>query len=196
MLFAVTWWISDPGLFFTQFQSKDHIMTSNNALKFIIFDMLTVFSSSVLSQLYPSSPIVSTFSGESASHHLWVWASLFYFLFILFFFCVFCFTMLWQRHCNQHCLSWHKLGPNAFWSLRWRSCCSDWGKKTIFNNCKFCRSPRSASTWAHSFGGAAQEITLFFIVTIKSIGEETEIQLVNNQKVLSRQRLLLEMLSK
>lgn len=141
-------------VFHTLFQFKHHIIKSNYALNFIIFNiMLAIFSSSVLSQLYPSSLTVSTFSGGSASHHLWDLAFLFYFLahslLVLF-------TMLWQRHCNQHCFSWHKLGPNAFGHWGEEVVATDWGQKTIFDNCKFCRNPRSASAWARSFG-AAQE---------------------------------------
>lgn len=86
------------------FQFKDHIIISNYALNFIIFNiMLTVFSS-VLSQLHLSSLSVSTFSGESASHHLWVWASLFCFWFISFFFCVLFHNALADA-LFQHCFS-------------------------------------------------------------------------------------------
>lgn len=69
-------------------QFEEWIIISNYALNFIIFNIrLVVYSSSILSQLYPSSPTVSTFSGECASCHLWFCASLL-FCFVCLSFCV------------------------------------------------------------------------------------------------------------
>lgn len=124
-------------------QFEEWIIISNYALNFIIFNIrLVVYSSSILSQLYPSSPTVSTFSGEDASCHLWFCASLILFR-LLIFLCVcsalscpfplFAITfflllplwapmVLWQGHCSQHRLSWHRLGSTPFWALRWTSC--------------------------------------------------------------------------
>lgn len=146
----------------TLFQFKDHIIKSNYALNFIIFNvMLAVFSSSVLPQLYPSSLTVSSFSGESAAHHLWVWASLFCFDFFFFNLILFlCVSQCFGRGTVTSIISAGR-SLHLMLSGHWgeKVVASDWGKQTIFNSGKFCRSPGSASTWTWSFGGAAQEIT-------------------------------------
>lgn len=148
-------------------QFKERIIRSNYALNFIIFNItLVVFSSSILPQLYPSSPTVSTFSGESASRCLWFCASLLDFLcaYLLPFF-VFCFV------CSDLSCPSPWLGITFFFSPFQPPQCfgsgtvtsivladtnlelilsdhwgeevvaSDSGNKPIFNNCKFCRVP-------------------------------------------------------
>jgi len=81
-------------VFYTLLQFSEQITRLNYALNFMIFDItLAVSSSSILSQLYQSSPTVATCSGENASHHLCFCASLLYFLFAhLLHFFIFCFV--------------------------------------------------------------------------------------------------------
>lgn len=165
-------------------QFKERIIISNYALNSIIFNItLAVFSSSILSQLYPSSPTVSTFPRESAPHHLWFCASLLYFLFAYLFpffvFYVVCSdfscpspwlgitffllplsapTMLGSGSVASIVLADTNLDLILFDHWGEEVVASDSGNKTMFNNCKFCRSPKLAPTWAHSLGGASQEI--------------------------------------
>lgn len=145
-------------VFHAPFQFEDHIIKSNYALNFIIFDIMLAVS--FFCMLCPSSLSVSTFPGESASHHLWVWASLFYFLFIsFFFFCVSqCFGIVYNAVTSIVSAD-TSLGLMSSGHWGEEVVAHDWGKKTSFNSCRFCRSPGSVFTWAHSFGGAAQEIT-------------------------------------
>lgn len=162
-------------VFHTLFRFKDHIIESNYALNFIIFNiMLAVFSSSVLSQLYPSSLTVSTFSGGSASHHLWDLAFLFYSLSHSF---LVLFTMLWQRHCNQHCFSWHKLGPNALVTGVRKLLPLTEARKPylIIANSAGIPGQHSPEQVPLELHKKPCTLTLFILVTIKRIGDETKI---------------------
>lgn len=144
---------------------KEWAIIWNYALNFIFNISLAAFSSSILSQLYPSSPTVPTFSADSTSCHLWFCSSMLYhfcllifsfFLSLVFFFwsyllssvsflvlshCLQSLFLLPLEHSSVLAVTLTSIGVagtglDLIPSEHW----DDFGNKRTFNYCKFSES--------------------------------------------------------